>query len=305
MHHLTVDRPETVCVTWELTTVCNHACWYCNEESHNGRYRWPDLDASISFFYQLCSHRQQVVLDIMGGEPSLWPRLQDFMDAKPSNLSIELSSNGSRSVDWWQRNYRNLDSIVLSFHPGQSDLAHFQQVISTVADGSVNVHVWIMGDADHHDASTELLRFIQTSGLHLSCKLKNIDNRAGMQFNDRVAANKSRLSLEEFQKFHHKNTRQLPSIKASALFMDGQEMDMVDLMYNEDFNFHGWTCNAGVTRFYISGNGDIHRACCGNDPKIGSLQDHAGIFDLGPTVCNKSACICTDDILVEKWLQSA
>jgi hypothetical protein len=304
MHRLTVDRPDTVCVTWELTTVCNYACWYCHEDFHNGRYRWPDLDASIGFFGKLCARKQHVVLDIQGGEPSLWPRLQDFVDAKPSNLEIELSSNGSRSVEWWQRNYRKLDNLVLSFHAG-ADLEHFKQVLSVVADGTVNVHVWILGDADFHDTSRQLLEFIKTSGLFLSCKLKVIDSRAGNELASRVSANKSRLSLDEFQQFHHRNTKQRPSTKAGRLYIDGQEMDMVDIMYNELYKFQGWTCNAGVTRLYIRGNGDIYRASCGNDPKLGSLLDHDGMFDIKPTICTQLSCTCTDDIKVEKWISEA
>jgi len=281
--------------------VCNYSCWYCDDYFHNGRYRWPDLQASIDFFKAMCENKEHVVLDIQGGEPSLWPKLQDFIDAKPDNLEIELSSNGSRTVEWWKRNYEKLNHVTLSFHP-EADIEHFKRVLSTIATGEISVHVFLLGDADIHDRNKELLSFIKDNSLHLTCKLKVIDSRAGNSVKDRVISNKSKLPIEEFHEFSYNNAKHPPTKKVTEIYLDEQKLDMISIMYNEDYKFKGWTCNAGVTRFYIRANGDIYRASCSNDPKIGNIVFDTDIFDLKPTVCRMKECPCADDIKVEKWL---
>jgi len=298
MPKITNDRPDTVNVGWELTTTCNYHCWYCEDYFHNGKHRWPDLDASLDFFHELCSKRKHVSVDIQGGEPTLWPGLSEFIHQKPDNLSVEITTNGSRTVEWWVKNYKKFDQITFSFHPDSADVEHYKRVLSTIADGTNHIHVFLLAVGKHQQKLMDLFNFLKGSNLKLDCNFKMLVERVE---NKAIRENNAEYKLENFQEFKIFQNTLIETVKPTSAFLDNQKIDFHKLKADKKEDFSGWTCKAGITRLWIKANGDIYRASCNNDAKIGNMFFDTDIYDLEPTLCKTKVCPCRDDIVVEKW----
>ena len=295
---ITNDRPNTVNVGWELTTTCNYHCWYCEDYFHNGKHRWPDADTALDFFEELCSRNESVSVDIQGGEPTLWPGLVDFIDRKPKNLSVEITTNGSRTLDWWLKHYKKFDQITFSFHPDTAHVSHYISVLDAIADGSNHIHVFLLAVNKHKQKLLNLYNYLKLSDLKLDVNFKMLVERVE---NKMIRDNNAELDLEFFQKHRFYKNVVKYTAKPTAAFLDGEKIDFHELKANGKEDFRGWMCNAGVKRFWIKAGGDIYRASCKNDAKIGNIKFDTNVFDLEPTLCKTEVCSCRDDIVVEKW----
>jgi MoaA/NifB/PqqE/SkfB family radical SAM enzyme len=295
---ITNDRPDTVNVGWELTTTCNYHCWYCEDYFHNGKHRWPDLDTALDFFHELCSRRKHVSVDIQGGEPTLWPGLSEFIHRKPDNLSVEITTNGSRTVEWWVKNYKKFDQITFSFHPDTASYDHYIDVLNAIADGSNHIHLFLIAVHEHMQKLMNLYDYLKESDLKLDCNFKILVERVE---NKKIRDNNAQYDLKHFQDHKFYRNTVTETMKPTSAFLDGKKIDFHEFKVNKKEDFSGWTCKAGITRLWIKANGDIYRASCSNDAKIGNIFFDTDIFDLEPTVCKTKVCPCRDDIVVEKW----
>lgn len=285
-----------------MTTTCNFSCWYCSNNSHDGKYRWPRYDESLEFFKELCKERREVTVNIQGGEPTLWPKLEQFMNEKPDNLEVEICTNGSRTAEWWKRIYQKFDMITFSFHPSEASVDHYKEILRLVADGKRGVHVHLMASRDHMSRCVELLDFIREEQLLISCRLRMLIDRTDTESkNVKINEENKDFDLSIFKSMVYDNNRTFSLIKPHHAFLDGKMINLAEMRYNKAHNFFGWTCRAGQTRLFIQPNGDIMRATCANDPKIGNIYYDTDIFDVKPTVCKLKRCTCFEDIMVEKW----
>jgi hypothetical protein len=68
---------------------------------------------------------------------------------------------------------------------------------------------------------------------------------------------------------------------------------------NQLDHWHGWECNAGLTRLYINADNNVFGGQCLND-KLGNLNSEWMLLE-GPTTCKQQRCTgCTDDLIVAK-----
>ena len=76
--HIVSNEPMIAMITLEISNKCNYACSYCPPDIHNGTHDWLDLDACMRFFKELSLTHERVYINLTGGEPTMWPRLQEF-----------------------------------------------------------------------------------------------------------------------------------------------------------------------------------------------------------------------------------
>lgn len=299
---ITNNRPSTYRVSWEITTTCNYSCWYCDDYYHNGKYKWPNLENTIEFFEELCSQHEMVHVDMGGGEPTLWPELHEFCKKKPSNLFIEITSNGSRTENWWTKNHSYFSNITISFHPKTAEVEHIKKVLSIIADGKKDVHSFMISDYDYIDKCLELYDWIDRSALPLSCNFKTLAPR--------IKDKDSRKKILEFKKYQdlksitstkriNRNTFSTKS-KPTEAFLDGKLYDYNLAELRGENKYLGWKCSAGIKNLYISANGDLYRAACKISGKIGNMYFDTNLAEIKEITCDKPSCGCLDDLFIEK-----
>jgi MoaA/NifB/PqqE/SkfB family radical SAM enzyme len=67
-------------------------------------------------------------------------------------------------------------------------------------------------------------------------------------------------------------------------------------------NFHGWTCQAGVTLIRVAPNGDIFKANCGQGGPIGNVYAGSFIPPTEPVICQKFRCVDPIDLRQRKYI---
>lgn len=303
MHILTNDNPNSLNIAWELTTTCNYSCWYCPDYLHNGRYKWPNLESSLAFFNELAKRKDIIHIDMAGGEPTLWPELDEFLLRKPSNAVIEVSSNGSRTIRWWQKNFKYIDGVCLTFHPDTADPEHFYnlcEVLEKYEDKIINV--FIMATKTRIDVCKDLYNRLFDSEFKISVSTKVLEDRVRKQNDRRFIDNNGSQEIKDFlnQQFDRCRVSTYKS-KPNEVYMDGVLFNHRISPLNNTNRFYGWQCNVGINRLHIRANGDVFRATCRVGGVLGNINESSSItYDQTPVICKMASCGCLDEIKVEK-----
>jgi len=177
-------------ITWECTTVCNYSCSYCWPDCHNGKYRWPtddQTDKLISYITEF-SAGDQIVLDIMGGEPTLWPQLKKFCSLINNFSSITFSTNGSRTLNYWKNFDAPIDHLLFSFHPEFASVEHFIKILKEIQD-RFHITVLILYHPDYLDKCENLFNCIDIEKIRVNVSYKFIQFTHPIETSDRMKNN--------------------------------------------------------------------------------------------------------------------
>ena len=302
LHRITNNRPHAMTVTWELTTTCNYACWYCPPRLHDGRYRWPDMDIAKRFYAQLADSKSTVHLDLIGGEPTLWPGLDDFLASKPRNLTIEVSTNGSRTIEWWRRNLPSMEYVTISFHPDSADPDHIYRVCELTDGIGSGVHVMIMALASRLDTCLDLYERLEKSPFKISANFKQIDDRNHDMATAIDVTLDARLR-DVIANMHFNHRRDPEPNKPTQAWYDGQlfEPQAADILGIS--RFKDWYCSIGKSRLYMEADGTVWRGSCRSGGPLGNYAEPdliSRIMHLDSHICDRHVCQCLDEIVLEK-----
>ena len=116
-------------VYWILTDFCNQHCTYCPSSLNLGTYANNSSspnDSDIDLFLdKLIAIQQQtqkrLVVNISGGEPTLHNKFADIIERLHDYAIIIVTTNGARSVGWWQALPKQPQRVIVSVHPEYYD----------------------------------------------------------------------------------------------------------------------------------------------------------------------------------------
>jgi hypothetical protein len=77
------------------------------------------------------------------------------------------------------------------------------------------------------------------------------------------------------------------------------ETNVNDLLMNEENNFAGWECWAGLQNVTIDNQGNVWRAICRQGGKLGNIYGDFE-FPVDTITCQKIKCNCAADIQISK-----
>jgi MoaA/NifB/PqqE/SkfB family radical SAM enzyme len=275
-------------ITWECTTVCNYNCSYCWPNSHDGKYRWPNEDQLIKLidYIKNFSDGKKVTLDIMGGEPTLWPKFKEFCNIVSDYAEIHFSSNGSRKARWWKDFNASISLLMFSYHPEYANTAHFIDVLSTV-DTRYSTLVYILYHPDYKEKCLDAFKQFKESNLQIDCMMKKIDclNYTKEEIDDlfRLSFLKSKIPLAEFN---------------PTYYIDDVEINPDIIIKNKKNSFLNWNCNLGQNYRYIRASGEVHGASCSVSESLGNIYFNDSIKDPSPMICTSNFCGCKTDVVL-------
>lgn len=304
MSKITNNKPDYFSITWEFTTTCNYACWYCIDSLHDGKYRWPDLKKSIDFYNNLSQHHENIYLSLLGGEPTLWPDLINFIKYRPKNIICDVVTNASRSSLWWKKASQYLESVCISFHPDTADPDHVINIIKILADSPVkNIHMWILASEKSIDKCFYLYDKVIELNLPINMSPKTIYNM-GQKHPQHVIDynNNNKKVLEFINKPKFTNCQfDISQFKATTGYLDNQPINIPVMVANKENTFLGWNCTIGTKRLNIISNGDIFKGTCRIGGKVGNIYDGTYLPSFDTEKCTKKFCTCIEEIRLEKW----
>jgi MoaA/NifB/PqqE/SkfB family radical SAM enzyme len=245
-------------------------------------------------------------LYIVGGEPTLWKGLEELCQylKQRHDIIIEISSNGTRKINWWKDNAKNFDHIEISVHREFANLDHLIEVCDLLYESGVFVNADVLMDPNAFEECIANVEKLKTSKHSWPIIAKIVHFDGIHRYND--------LQLDYFKEtikryppsdwFIQTNKKAVRLIK---IYDDNSVIEVKNdnfLITNNLNKFKGWTCNLGVDFIKIFPDGRITGNC--QQKIFGNLYEHQFVktFEsiIDPVICSKEVCVCSEETVINK-----
>jgi MoaA/NifB/PqqE/SkfB family radical SAM enzyme len=305
IYSLSNNFPKSMFITWEIMNTCNYKCSYCSPELYGGTAPMPDYNNALSFFNRLDEENtNKKILSLSGGEPTLWPKLPIFLKELSDSYSIEIVTNGSRTIRWWGDLFNQIDKIdriSLSVHLEFAKKEHILKVCQEIHN-KCTLTVMILFDLKFIETAIDLATDLKDLNLNLSMRLKPIIAK-DKQFGKSEYSDVQRDIIKGLE---YNNAISLRKIEAPASFIVNGESKTIywanNLIAENKHTFKGMFCEAGNKRLYIDYKGTIFGATCETAKlnPLGNINDNTFI-KINGMICNSDFCPCVPDIRIPKF----
>jgi organic radical activating enzyme len=309
------QKNDVMQLTWVINNICTNACSYCPTNLHEGtnhHYEWKNAER---FLNKLMSRHKKINLSISGGEPTLSPHLIDLVKMfHNKGHPISVTTNGARSVRYYEEISPYVNNFSFSFHPSFEDVNFKDKVMASNKYSGTNVRV--MMDTRYWDRCVEVYKsFAKESDVSVEAvrlqdwdvgnmlgrdytadqdqwildnpyKSKNIDINTIIKF-----VKRKKMPILTFTQYHWDDgteTRQNPT-------------DIINSGLND---FRGWSCNIGLESLFVHYDGKIQRGNCRQGTPVrwlGNINEPELIqWPTEPEICVQKECHCSTDIIISK-----
>ncbi|WP_394151997.1 radical SAM protein [Vibrio maritimus] len=297
-------------VNWALTNKCNYTCNYCHADLNNGTIKSPPFEVSKKFVDLMSSQcrllEQSLSFEFGGGEVTLLRYFGELIKyINETDGLVTIVSNGTKPLEWWQKYAQYLNGVSLSFHIDEAKCeSHFFEV-SKVLESAQNTrfHVNVMMVPERFD---DCLDFANRLKQQVNCTIALQPLFEG--FGHGGITDKYPYTPKQEQIM--KDFRGRPELKNLPPSMAELELNYTDgtteslstfeLLTNDQTNFVGWDCYAGIETLVVTFSGDIYRSWCMQDGPIGSIYDENIDLPTHPTKCRTKICQCGVDLSAKK-----
>ena len=306
-------------IRWLVSNTCNFKCQYCTTHDGDWKVKQPLWLVVQNFkhlinFYKEKAGKKKFIIELSGGEPTLWKLLDMFMIKMSSDdVKIRLVSNGSRTLRWWKQYAHLMDKVNFSFHHVDGNIENFIKVVDEVDRQGIPCNVNLMMDPKHWDKCIYALEYMKKhrkrKWIILAKPLFSIDGY------DVEYTPEQKEFLKNPWKSWPGITWLFRNIKSrgrkeSVVTIENKKRKVYPTFFttNRIDNFQGWTCDLEFENLYIHWDGKIMGSC---GQKL--FNNNANIFDMDFTekfnpilksvVCSRSCCNCLPEQNVSKRLR--
>lgn len=301
---------DHISVNWALMDRCNYKCSYCHPSLYDGFNKLPKYEVVNDFIVRMFERsyvcHKTVSFEFGGGEVTMVPWFPDVLKSIYYNGGlVTIVSNGSKKNSWWQVNAKYLSGVSLSYHIDDiKSESHFIEVSKVLeASQTTRFHVNVMMVPERFD---DCLEFANRLKQEVRCSIALQPLFEG--FGHGGITNKYSYTTKQEQIM--KDFRGRPEIKKlppamaelEVNYADGktENLSTFDLIANDQTNFVGWDCYAGIDSLVVTFSGDIYRSWCMQDGPIGSIYDEHIELPTNPTKCRTKICQCGVDLSAKK-----
>jgi MoaA/NifB/PqqE/SkfB family radical SAM enzyme len=241
-------------------------------------------------------YNKYVYVDVSGGEPTLWPQFQEFVDTiTDDRVFVEFSTNASRTLRYWEQFKTQRTFVILSWHYEEIDDDHFFKV-AEIMQNKASVSIPLMIVPDNFERAKVLFERLKSLNVEITPKFtrKNIHMSEYFEYTD-----EQRVWITS--NYFNKMTPFQVSWKIPQnLHFNGEKIKFMKVVDQGLDNFNGFSCTAGIRRIYVQPDGTIKRCSKGVGGILGNIYTEYTIPDT-PVVCTLTSCPCKLDAIVEKW----
>ena len=304
---------STLRIEYMIGNTCNHKCWYCFKGSNEGEFRWTDdFDATTKNFFHLLDHYKKYGKDrfevhIIGGEPTLWPALGKFAKLLKENYNcwVSISTNGSRTLRWWEQYGKYFDDVMISVHHQYADIEHLKKVADIVYSQGPVVNAMVLMDPFAWDKCIDIVKQLRTSKHRWFINAMEV-----MHTTIDYTAEQLKYISKPVKRFPNpiwilkklKNLKRDPKVVLDTGKTKTVNRNWIGL--NKQTNFKGWLCNIGVDNLYIDKDGRVTGACRTVLFENYNINDIDFIENFNPVIkpkiCDKDFCGCQPEQLLDK-----
>lgn len=311
------NYPYIPIVTWNLTTKCNFACSYCLPHLHDGKFGFPDYDNALHFVKELSKTYNHIFFELVGGEPTLWPKLIEFLKEVQnySNVTTLILTNGSRTNSWWQK-YADagLDKktiFVFSYHNEFINDELYYKNLEIISEKHSVVSMMLMNPEKFYHIKALGERIQENLAVDVIYKpireqMHNTNLIDGYT-EDMLEILKRSPQAGRYDR--SKFTKDTDSIVwPTKVLVDGEEVNWQKLIIEKKHSFKGWKCTAGTTRFCIDFDGTVYtcsEARYFDQTKskftLGNINNRDVKIINDYVICPAEYCPCKMDALAAKY----
>ncbi|PSU90733.1 radical SAM protein [Photobacterium kishitanii] len=293
-------------INWALMNKCNYKCSYCHPDLNSGSINAPPYEVVVQFVENISSDAKKLGLtpyfEFGGGEVTLLRYFSKLIQLIHENGGLVcIVSNGSKSLSWWRENAEYLNGVSLSYHVNDiKDENHLIEVAKTLESSkNTRLHVNVMMDPQKFN---DCYSYAQRLKEQVKCSIALQPLFEGFGHGGITQkynyTDKQESLMKSFRGWPDEKNLPEPRSFLDIEYIDGLKgtVSTFDLLINDQVNFIGWDCYAGVESIVITFAGEIYRAWCMQDGSIGSIYDTEIILPVKPTRCRTKICQCGADL---------
>jgi organic radical activating enzyme len=275
-------------ISWMFGNYCTYKCSYCNSDFNGGDHAYPAKEKVLEIFERF----PKSTVMLLGGEPTFHPNFEDIVQGKPTTLNLQIFSNASRPIAFWERTVAYLDSIYLTYHIEYAIPLRFKDIAEVCRPKMARINLPMVPDRWNECVSA--YDFLCSNNFKVSPKvvLENF-GAASSKYSSKYT--KEQLAWIDQQ--------QATEFKNIIFYNNKQEIigksNPANLLAQNLTNFNGWLCESPKQNININASGQVYDTACGQKKLLGSIYNG---FELSSesTICSQNFCWCYSDIHANK-----
>jgi len=314
-------------IQFTMLNQCNYHCNYCPPKLNSGSTPLISVKTYINFFENLLLDNPQIMnyekrfIGLTGGEPTIYDGIDDIIDFfKKNNFNIALDTNGTASMDFWEKNLTKINMTNLSVHPRYANFKRILEIVKLGIKKQSIVKVAILMDFEYWDRAQEAISFFKENNVPIM-EFKGLVFRHEKEFkNDQRKQNYYDSYTQEQIDWIKNNTYHTnislkkinpnyESRNAQIIYEDGtKEKFLGQKLITKELNkFLGYKCYAGTDSLSIKWDGSVRAAHCGvQNINFGNLLENPNLrikLSKNPIICSLKKCSCISDMRIRKSIE--
>lgn len=323
---ITTQDPELLDIRFWPTDICNFNCSYCFPGSVLNKLRYPKnintvvKNFRILFDSYIVNHgKKRFKINIVGGgEPTLWPHFSQFCKEikEDHEVHIQLTTNGSRTVRWFEENTLDVDDVVLSCHQKDVDIDNFINVADYLFERGTDISALMLMDASEWNKCISLIEKMYESKHPWIIQAKEVVDAPGLDIlsydQDQLDFLKQPIKRAPDSNWIINNLHRFRIHESIALYDNGSAVPATPNYYiiHQINNFKSWHCNVAIENLVITHDGSVTGSCqeqVFSDTGINMFSEdfeekfNRSALQLKTIICPKSSCACQPDTHITKW----
>lgn len=301
-------NPKLLRLDLTIGNICNYKCWYCWPGSNEGNIKWPDFDTlvgNLSFlldYYINNTNKKKFDIHVMGGEVTHWKRFSELIKYIKDRYDcvFTLTTNASKSMEWWETAYPYLDYVGISVHHQYSDPEHIKKVADMLYEKNVYVVTMVLMDPFAWDKCMDVVKILKTSKHRWTIRYNEIIHMTVAYTEDQNRILKKQRARFTNPWYFYKSNK---SYQSNVIVVDEKNKSHSfkdnEILLKRLNNFKSWECDVGVDWIAVKADGHVS-GICGNglygEEKIYNIYDEDFKLKFSPkitsTICKQECCWC-------------
>jgi MoaA/NifB/PqqE/SkfB family radical SAM enzyme len=302
-------KKDTVRIELTLSNICNYKCWYCFPGCNEGTFKWPEFDTyvkNLSYlldYYLEHTDKKKFDFHVLGGEATHWKRFFDLIEYFKTryNCIFTLTTNGSKSIQWWEKAAPYLDYVSISVHHEYCKPEHIKNVADFLYEKNVIVAALMLMDPFEWDKCMNVIEDLKTSKHKWSIRYVELIIQESVKYTEEQKKILSTLRARRANIWWFLKNNKSYRSKVKVFDTTGKRHKVSDekIILERMNQFNGWECNLGVDWIAIKMDGTVS-GICGNGlfDKIEKFNINDPDFtekfkpNIVPTTCQQHECWC-------------
>lgn len=242
LKYISTDLSNSICILVYIADICNYNCNYCYNKKPRSNILLDLYKLSIFIDKLQLQTNKNIIIDLIGGEPTLHPDLLSFINKKYNKkISYLIYSNFSKDIEYYKKILKNNNvKLFLTWHHNNYDFIKKLYAISIFKN---QISVSVMYEFGYTNIALNI--FEKCKKITSKCSLSLIDGNLNIYNKNEQ---KKYLSIKHIDDDDYQ-------FKLNGNVIQISEEQLINAKLT---SFYHWICEAGNTYIYIHYDGNVY-----------------------------------------------